>query len=414
MSAYSLQMLKLSVTAFAILLLAQFAGGQDNASAPQTGSGLPDVVIKTSAREVLLDVGVRDGHGKMVTNLKAEDFTVYEDGVRQPVRSFRPVNGSAALSEEQKQTAETPATVAPGAAQPALNPLRAVNVVCLILHDLSAGTGETGQNTQALAFESARHFVNNELRQNTFIGIFSLDSSGLRPLLPFSNNREQLLEAVFKANPKTVAIIMSGGPGSVKWASQNVPAILAAWYPGEEAGTALASVLFGEYNPAGRLPYTGYDSVDQIPPQDEYDITKGFTYLYFAGKAQFAFGHGLSYTAFRYSGLKLSARNTPADGKVTVTLDVQNTGARAGDEVVQLYVHEVQASVKRPSKELRGFQRISLKPKEKKAVSFTLPAADLAFYDEKTRKFVVKPGAFDLMVGSSSEDIRLKGTLEVK
>ena len=194
---------KLSVTAFAILLLAQFAGGQDNAPAPPTGSGLPDVVIKTSAREVLLDVGVRDAHGKMVTNLKAEDFTVYEGGVRQPVRSFRMVNGSAALSEEQKQTAETPAaaaTVAPSAAQPALNPLRAVNVVCLILHDLDAGTGETGQNTQALAFESARHFVNNELRQNTFISIFSLDSSGLRPLLPFSNNREQLLEAVRRAS----------------------------------------------------------------------------------------------------------------------------------------------------------------------------------------------------------------------
>ena len=153
---------KLSVTAFAILLLAHFAGGQDNAPAPPTGSGLPDVVIKTTAREVLLDVGVRDAHGKMVTNLKAEDFTVYEGGVRQPVRSFRLVNGSAALSEEQKQTAETPAaaaTVAPSAAQPALNPLRAVNVVCLILHDLDVGAGETGQNTQALAFESARHFT---------------------------------------------------------------------------------------------------------------------------------------------------------------------------------------------------------------------------------------------------------------
>src|ERR1035441_689534 len=122
---------KLGVTAFAIWLLAQFAGGQDNASAPQTGSGLPGVVIKTSAREVLLDVGVRDAHGKMVTNLKAEDFTVYEGGVRQPVRSFRLVNGSAALSEEQKQTAETPAaaaTVGPGAAQPALNPIGRAHV----------------------------------------------------------------------------------------------------------------------------------------------------------------------------------------------------------------------------------------------------------------------------------------------
>src|SRR5260370_16266305 len=207
---------------------------------------------------------------------------------------------------------------------------------------------------------------------------------------------------------------MRGGPVSGKWASEHGRAILAAWYRGEGGGTAVAGVRVGEYNPAGRLPYTVYDSLDQMPPQDEYDITKGFTYMYFAGKPQFAFGHGLSYTAFRYSGLKLSARNIAADGKVTVSLDVQNSGARAGDEVVQLYVHEVESSVKRPSKELRGFQRISLKPKEKKAVSFTLPAADLAFYDEKTKKFVVKPGAFGVMVGSSSEDIRWKGTIELK
>lgn len=235
-----------------------------------------------------------------------------------------------------------------------------------------------------------------------------------RKSLDLPGSQEQLLEAVYKANPKTVAIIMSGGPVSVKWASQNIPAILAAWYPGEEAGTALASVLFGEYNPAGRLPYTVYDSVDQIPPQDEYDITKGFTYLYFGGKPQFAFGHGLSYTTFRYSGLKLSQARMAADGKVTVSLDIQNTGMRTGEEVVQLYTHQVAASVKRPARELRGFQRISLNPKEKKAVTFTLPASELAFYDVTTKKFLVEPGAFDIMIGSSSDDIRLQAKLTVK
>ena len=116
--------------------------------------------------------------------------------------------------------------------------------------------------------------------------------------------QQQLLEAVYKANPKTVLVLITAGPLSVKFAKENVPAILQAWYPGEEAGTALASVLFGESNPAGRLPYTVYESLDQIPPQDEYDVTKGFTYMYFTGKPQFAFGHGLSYTAFRYSGLE--------------------------------------------------------------------------------------------------------------
>ena len=235
-----------------------------------------------------------------------------------------------------------------------------------------------------------------------------------RKSLDLPGSQEQLLEAVYKANPKTVAVIMSGGPVSVKWASANLPAMLAAWYPGEEAGTALAKVLFGEYNPAGRMPYTVYNSLDQIPPQDEYDITKGFTYMYFTGRPQFAFGHGLSYTAFRYTGLKITPAQIPPDGKVTVSLEVQNAGTRAGDEVVQLYVHAGQASVKRPAKELRGFRRISLRPNEKVPVTLTLSAADLAFYDVKTKRFVVEPGIFDIMVGSSSDDIRLKDKLKVK
>ena len=235
-----------------------------------------------------------------------------------------------------------------------------------------------------------------------------------RTSLDLPGSQEQLLEAVYKANPKTIAVIMSGGPVSVKWASQNVPAILAAWYPGEEAGTALANVLFGDYNPAGRLPYTVYDSLDQLPPQDEYDVTKGFTYLYFTGKAQFAFGHGLSYTTFRYNRLEIGPKQISAGQSATVTIDVQNTGSRAGDEVVQLYVHEQTPAVKRPIKELRGFQRISLQPKENRKVTFTLPANDLAYYDEAAKKFVIKPGTFDVMIGSSSEDIRLRDRVVVK
>jgi beta-glucosidase len=235
-----------------------------------------------------------------------------------------------------------------------------------------------------------------------------------RTTLDLPGSQEQLLEAVYKANPKTVAVIMSGGPVSVKWASQNVPAILAAWYPGEEAGTALANVLFGDYSPAGRLPYTVYDSLDQVPPQDEYDVTKGFTYLYFTGRAQFAFGHGLSYTTFLYNALEVSPKQIPKEAAATVTVEVQNTGSRVGDEVVQLYVHEQTPAVKRPIKELRGFQRISLQPKEKRKVTFSLPASELAYYDEAAKKFVVKPGTFDVWIGSSSEDIRLKDRVVVK
>ncbi|HTP34310.1 MAG TPA: fibronectin type III-like domain-contianing protein, partial [Candidatus Acidoferrales bacterium] len=145
-----------------------------------------------------------------------------------------------------------------------------------------------------------------------------------------------------------------------------------------------------------------------------YDVTKGFTYLYFTGKPQFAFGHGLSFTTFRYDGLKISPARMNADGTATIGFEIQNTGTRRGDEVAQLYVHAENPSVKRPIKELRGFRRIALNPKERQQVTFTLPASDLAFYDVKSKRFAVEPGAFDVMIGSSSEDIRLRGRLQVR
>jgi len=226
--------------------------------------------------------------------------------------------------------------------------------------------------------------------------------------------KEQLLQAVVRANPKTVVVLVNAGPLSVKWAKDNTPALLEAWYPGEEGGNAIADVLFGDYNPGGRLPYTVYESVRQIPPQTEYDITKGFTYMYFTGEPLFPFGHGLSYTRFGYSNLKLSSRKIPADGWLNVSVDVRNVGERIGDEVVQLYVHDVECSVKRPIKELRCFERISLQPGEKRTVTFMLRGEQLAFYDVKKHDFVVEPGMFDVLVGSSSKDIRLEGQFEVE
>ncbi|MBE3069764.1 MAG: glycoside hydrolase family 3 C-terminal domain-containing protein, partial [Planctomycetes bacterium] len=235
-----------------------------------------------------------------------------------------------------------------------------------------------------------------------------------RTSLALPGNQEPLVKAVLAANPRTVVVLMNAGPLTVPWIKDNVPAIVEAWWAGEEGGNAIADVLFGDVNPGGRLPYTVYTAESQVPPQDEYDITKGFTYMYLNGKPLFAFGHGLSYTEFRYSGLQVSPAQMPADGQATVSAIVENVGKRAGDEVVQLYVRDVECSVKRPAKELRGFQRLHLKPGEKKMVTFPLPAAKLAFYDEvKTHGFVVEPGAFDVLVGSSSEDIRVQGRIEV-
>ena len=226
--------------------------------------------------------------------------------------------------------------------------------------------------------------------------------------------QQQLLEAVYKANQRTVVVLFNGGPVAVKWAKQNVPAILDVFYPGEEAGNAIASVLFGDYNPAGRLPYTVYESVDQLPPNTEYDVTKGFTYMYFTGDALYPFGHGLSYTTFRYGKLRLSTKKLSANGKLEISLHVQNIGKRAGDEVVQLYVHAVSPSVKRPMKELRSFRRVHLKPGERKAVAFPLPADQFAFYDVNKHDFAIEAGPFEVMVGSSSADIRATARIEIR
>jgi len=234
-----------------------------------------------------------------------------------------------------------------------------------------------------------------------------------RTSLGLPGRQEELVMAVLAANPKTVVVLMNAGPLTIPWIKDSAPAVLEAWWNGVEGGNALADVLFGDVNPGGRLPHTVYASEGQVPPQDEYDVTKGFSYMYLNGKPLFAFGHGLSYTQFRYSGLQVLPKQIPTDGKVSVSVEVENTGVREGDEVVQLYVHDVQCSVKRPSKELRGFERVRLRPGEKRTVTFTLPGEKLAFYEVKTHGFVVEPGTFDVWVGSSSDDIRARGQLEV-
>jgi beta-glucosidase len=231
--------------------------------------------------------------------------------------------------------------------------------------------------------------------------------------LDLPGNQEELVEAVMKANPRTIVVEMNAGPLTVPWIAENVPAIMEGWWGGEEGGNAMADVLFGKTDPGGRLPLTVYASAAQVPPQDEYDVTKGFTYMYVNGKPLFAFGHGLSYTTFAYDNLKLDAKQIAADGKIVVHVDVANVGQRAGDEVVQLYVHQEVCSVKRATEELRGFQRLTLQPGEKKTVTLEMPAEKLAFYDEKTHGFLVEPGAFDVMVGAASDDIRLRETVMV-
>ena len=235
-----------------------------------------------------------------------------------------------------------------------------------------------------------------------------------RATLALPGNQEQLVETVVAANPRTIIVLMSAGPLTVPWLKQHAPAMLQAFWLGEEGGNAIADVVFGDANPAGRLPYTIYASEAQVPPQDEYDISKGFTYMYVEGEPLYAFGYGLSYTKFQYSNLRLSPKQLSRSGSITATLDIKNTGPRPGDEVVQLYARQLSPSAIRPTKELRGFQRLTFQPGEKKTLTFTLPAAKLAFYDEHKHAFVTEPGNYEMMLGSSSADTHAQARVQVR
>ncbi|MBO3802852.1 MAG: glycoside hydrolase family 3 C-terminal domain-containing protein [Candidatus Brockarchaeota archaeon] len=224
--------------------------------------------------------------------------------------------------------------------------------------------------------------------------------------------QEELLRALCKAGRPVVVVLVNGRPLSTRWIAENCPAIVEAWLPGEEGGSAIADVLFGDYNPGGRLPISIPLEVGQIPINYNRKPSSFGNYVFSTSKPLFPFGHGLSYTKFEYGSLKIEPDRVGPAGKVTVGFEVKNAGDRNGDEVVQLYVSDPVASVSRPLKELKGFKRVSLDRGEKKAVEFHLYMEQLAFYDRHMR-LVVEPGRYDVMVGASSEDVRLTGSFDV-
>ncbi len=219
-----------------------------------------------------------------------------------------------------------------------------------------------------------------------------------------------LLRQLAATGTRLVLVLAGGSAITLEEVAGLAEAIVFIWYPGQEGGAAVADVLFGQANPAGRLPITFYRSLDQLPPFEDYGMA-GRTYRYMTQVPLYPFGYGLSYTRFEYSNLRLSAAAIPADGRLQVSLDVKNCGSRAGDEVVQLYVRYPGSRVTRPVKELRGFRRIALQPGETQPVAFTLEAGDLAYYDEGG--FVVEPGTVQALLGSSSADIRLTGEFRI-
>jgi beta-glucosidase len=234
-----------------------------------------------------------------------------------------------------------------------------------------------------------------------------------RASLDLSPAQEELILSVASVGKPLVVVLVGGSAVTMaRWIGQ-APAILEAWYGGEEGGSALAEILFGDVSPAGRLPITFPRSVGQLPLVYNHRPTgRGYDYVDLSGQPLFPFGHGLSYTRFEYSNLRIEPAEIPPAGRVEVRLDVRNAGGRAGDEVVQLYLRDEVGSVVRPVKELRGFRRIALAPGETRTVRFGLGPGDLA-YPGPDMKPLVEPGIFRAMVGASSSDIRLEGEFRV-
>jgi len=221
--------------------------------------------------------------------------------------------------------------------------------------------------------------------------------------------QRDLIDAVSSVNPNVVLVLVNGGPVALAGDENKSQAIVEAWYDGEYGGEAVADVLFGDVNPGGKLPETFYASTKELPPMSDYDlIDHPRTYMYFDQPALYPFGYGLSYTQFEYRDLILSSDKIKTDGEIEVRFTVQNTGQMKGDEVAQLYAHAIDAPIKVPINQLKRFQRITLDPGESKTLTFKIPASEFSFYNIRANNFKIEQGTWEIQVGSSSKDIRLK------
>jgi beta-glucosidase len=230
--------------------------------------------------------------------------------------------------------------------------------------------------------------------------------------------QEDLVKAVYAANKKTVAVLVASAPFAIDWTEEYVPAIVHASHNGQDEGTSIADVLFGGYDPAGRLVQTWVRSVDQLPPMMDYNIRHGRTYMYLKDEPLYPFGFGLSYTTFKYGRVKMSADSVAKDGEVNCSVDVTNTGSRDGDEVAQLYVRHMGAEkpggVAWPIRELKGFERVAIARGATRTVTFTLKAKDLAYWDEAASRWTVEAEPVEIQIGGSSADARAVKTLRVE
>lgn len=225
---------------------------------------------------------------------------------------------------------------------------------------------------------------------------------------------EDLIKVVHQANPNTIVVLMSSFPYAINWTQEHVPAIVHMTHNSQETGNALADVLFGDYNPAGRLTQTWVRDIADLPPLLDYNIRNGRTYMYFKGKPLYAFGYGLSYTTFTYKGIDVDKESINKGETITVNVTVTNTGNRDGEEVVQLYIKHTGSKVERPIKELKAFKRVMLKAGETKIVSLTLYAKDLEYWNTKNQRFEFEKESIELQAGGASNAIAVTRTIRTQ
>jgi beta-glucosidase len=222
---------------------------------------------------------------------------------------------------------------------------------------------------------------------------------GDRTRIDLPDVQQQLIKEIHALGKPVILVLLNGSAISINWEKENLPAIIEAWYPGQAAGHAIADIIFGDYNPAGRLPVTFYKTVSDLPDFSDYSM-KGRTYRYFEGEPLFPFGYGLSYTTFRYSSLKMPKKANIMES-VEVSVKVTNTGKRAGEEVLQLYLSNLTADVPVPLRTLKGFKRLRLEPGETKIVTFKLSSDDFSVIGKNNKRSVL-PGTFMISVGGCS------------
>lgn len=358
------------------------------------------------------------GGGAAAASLPADDFSVRWTGKLVPRASghyLLSVTGDDGfrLSLDGKRVLEDWTVHAPRS-RGAVTTLEAGRSYDIVLEYYEQGGGAELRFSHAFVENGTNDAIKAAREADAVVFFAGVDSVAADEEKDFASlglpeDQSKLLAAVLAANPRTILVLQTGNPLVLTSKEQSAPAIVQSWYAGQDSGTAIAEVLFGDTNPSGRLPITFYASLADLPPIEDYDVRKGRTYMYLQKEPAFPFGHGLSYTRFEHEKLSLAPSTLQQDGTLHVELDVVNTGPRAGTEVVQVYVRPPRG----PAKVLRAFRRVVLDAGKGARVAIDLRAGDLAHYDAAAKRDVVDPGRYEVMVGASSGDIRQRATFDI-